>query len=168
VPILDRTRDRAHGRVEIRTLKAVTVRGFGFPHTSQVLQVTRKVRDLGSRRWRTVIVYAVTSLSHAQASPARLADLLRGHWGIETGLHWVRDVTFAEDASQVRTGSGPTSWPPCATSPSARFTAQDRSTSPPRSATTAATPGRRWPAGLEVGGLDFRMSLLTAVTEYAY
>jgi predicted transposase YbfD/YdcC len=107
VPVLDRTRDRAHGRVEIRTLKAVTVRGFGFPHTSQVLQVTRKVRDLGSRRWRTAIVYAVTSLSHAQASPARLADLLRGHWGIETGLHWVRDVTFAEDTSQVRTGSGP-------------------------------------------------------------
>jgi hypothetical protein len=30
------------------------------------------------------------SLSHAQASPARLADLLRGHWGIETGLHWCR------------------------------------------------------------------------------
>jgi hypothetical protein len=42
-----------------------------------------------------------------QASPARLADLIRGHWGIENGLHWVRDVTFAEDASQVRTGSAP-------------------------------------------------------------
>jgi predicted transposase YbfD/YdcC len=45
-----------------------------------------------------VVVYAVTSLAHAQASPARLADLLRGHWSIENGLHWVRDVTFAEDA----------------------------------------------------------------------
>jgi predicted transposase YbfD/YdcC len=32
VPVLDRTRHRAHGRVEIRTLKAVTVRGLGFPH----------------------------------------------------------------------------------------------------------------------------------------
>lgn len=50
VPVLDRTRDRAHGRVELRTLKAVTVRGFGFPHTTQVIQVTRRVRDLGSRR----------------------------------------------------------------------------------------------------------------------
>jgi hypothetical protein len=39
--------------------------------------------------------------------PARLADLLRGHWTIENGLHWVRDVTFAEDASQVRTGAAP-------------------------------------------------------------
>jgi predicted transposase YbfD/YdcC len=107
VPVLDRTRDRAHGRVELRTLKAVSVRGFGFPHSAQVVQVTRKTRDLGTRRWRTVVVYAVTSLAHAQASPARLADLLRGHWAIENGLHYVRDVTFAEDASQVRSGTGP-------------------------------------------------------------
>jgi predicted transposase YbfD/YdcC len=106
VPVLDRTRDRAHGRVEIRTLKAVTVGGFGFPHAAQVIQVTRKTRDLGARRWTTTVVYAVTSLAHAQASPARLADWIRGHWGIEA-LHHLRDVTFAEDASQVRTGTAP-------------------------------------------------------------
>ena len=44
--MLDRTRDRGHGRVELRTLKAVTVHRFGFPHAAQVLQVTRKTRDL--------------------------------------------------------------------------------------------------------------------------
>jgi predicted transposase YbfD/YdcC len=110
VPVLDRTRDRGHGRIELRTLKAVTVHHFGFPHTAQVLQVTRKTRDLRDgniRRWRTVVVYAITSLAFAQASPARLADLLRGHWAIENGLHYVRDVTFAEDASRVRTGTAP-------------------------------------------------------------
>jgi predicted transposase YbfD/YdcC len=83
-PVADRTRDRGHGRVELRTLKAVTVGHFGFPHAAQVLQVTRKVCDLGTRRWHTVVVYAVTSLPFAQARPARLADLLRGHWGIES------------------------------------------------------------------------------------
>ena len=52
-------------------------------------------------------VYAITSLTFAQASPARLAAYIGGHWAIENGLHHVRDVTFAEDASQVRTGTGP-------------------------------------------------------------
>ena len=107
VPVLDRTRDQAHGRVAIRTLKAVSVRGLGgFPHAAQVLQVTRKVRDLGTRSWRTTVIYAVTSLAHTQASPARLADLLRGHWAIEA-LHHIRDTTFAEDAAQLRTGAAP-------------------------------------------------------------
>jgi hypothetical protein len=53
-----------------------------------------------------VTVYAITSLPFELARPARLADLLRGHWGIEA-LHHVRDTTFAEDASQVRTGTAP-------------------------------------------------------------
>jgi predicted transposase YbfD/YdcC len=107
VPVLDRTGDRGHGRVEVRTLKAVSVHRFGFPHAAQVLQITRKTRALQApRRFKTVIVYAVTSLPFEQASPARLADLLRGHWAIEA-LHHLRDVTFAEDASQVRTDGGP-------------------------------------------------------------
>jgi predicted transposase YbfD/YdcC len=107
VPVLDRTRDRAHGRVELRTLKAITVRHFGFPHTAQVIQVIRKTRDLRTRRWRTVTIYAITSLTFEQARPARLADYIRGHWAIENGLHYLRDTTFAEDGSQVRTGAGP-------------------------------------------------------------
>jgi hypothetical protein len=58
VPVLDRTRGRGHGRVEVRTLKAVTVHRFGFPHAAQVLQPTRKTRDLRAPpgRWRTVTV----------------------------------------------------------------------------------------------------------------
>ncbi len=86
VPVPGRTRDRGHGRVERRTLKVVTVKGFGFPHAAQVIQVTRRVRDRRTRRWRTTVVYAITSLAHHQASPARLADLIRGHWQVENGL----------------------------------------------------------------------------------
>ena len=51
-------------------------------------------------------VDAVTSLTAAQAHPARLADYVRGHWGVEA-LHHIRDTTFAEDASQTRTGTTP-------------------------------------------------------------
>jgi DDE_Tnp_1-associated/Transposase DDE domain len=108
IPELDRTRDRGHGRIELRTLKAVSVHHFEFPHAAQILQVTRKTRDLHDHPWQctTVTVYAVTSLPFEQASPARLADLLRGHWAIEA-LHHVRDVTFCEDSSQTRTGAAP-------------------------------------------------------------
>ncbi|MER7773038.1 hypothetical protein [Kitasatospora sp. NPDC096140] len=49
----------------------------------------------------------VTSLRPRQAAPAELASWVRGHWGIENRLHHVRDTTFAEDASRVRTGSAP-------------------------------------------------------------
>jgi hypothetical protein len=102
VAVGDRTRDRAHGRIELRTLKVVSVQGFGFPHAAQVIQVTRTTRQLHTNRWRAVTVYAITSLPLQLARPVRLADLLRGHWAIEA-LHHLRDTTFAEDASQVRT-----------------------------------------------------------------
>jgi predicted transposase YbfD/YdcC len=106
IPVLDATHDRAHGRAEIRRLQVATVAGLGFPHATQALRITRRVRRLGSRRWRTVTVYALTNLTHLQAGPARLADWVRGHWGIEA-LHHIRDVTFAEDACQARTGNAP-------------------------------------------------------------
>lgn len=52
-------------------------------------------------------IYAITSLTPAQASPENLAALIRGHWVIENRLHWVRDVTYDEDRSQIRTANGP-------------------------------------------------------------
>jgi predicted transposase YbfD/YdcC len=92
--------------MEIRRLQVTTIAGLDFPHATQALRITRRVRSLHGRRWRTVVVYAITSLTAAQASPARLADWIRGHWGIEA-LHHIRDITFAEDASQIRTGTAP-------------------------------------------------------------
>jgi hypothetical protein len=77
-----------------------------FPHAAPAIQVTRRVRAPGSR-WRTVTVYAVISLALGTASPVQLAGWLRGHWKIENRLHWVRDVTFSDDASHARTGSLP-------------------------------------------------------------
>jgi predicted transposase YbfD/YdcC len=58
-------------------------------------------------KWSRETCYAVTSLTVTQASHAQLAAIIRGHWGIEDRLHWIRDMDFDEDRSQVRTASGP-------------------------------------------------------------
>jgi predicted transposase YbfD/YdcC len=99
---------RAHGRIERRIVKVVTITaGLAFPHAAQAIQITRRTRRPGSRKWRTEISYAITSLQASQAHPDQLAGWIRGHWKIENQLHWVRDVTFGEDASTARTGTGP-------------------------------------------------------------
>jgi Transposase DDE domain len=52
-------------------------------------------------------VYAITDLHVHQARPAHLAAWIRGHWTIENKLHWIRDGTYDENRSQIRTGTGP-------------------------------------------------------------
>jgi predicted transposase YbfD/YdcC len=67
-----------------------------------------KVERVFVRKGKTTreVRYAITSLG-AEVGAARLLCHIRGHWGIENRLHYVRDVTLGEDASQVRTGSAP-------------------------------------------------------------
>ena len=57
-------------------------------------------RQLGSKSTREER-YVISSLP---ADPVRLAELVRGHWGIENQLHWVLDVAFREDECRVRRG----------------------------------------------------------------
>jgi predicted transposase YbfD/YdcC len=109
VPVQDETGDRGHGRYDIRRLQAVTCTGalaLDFPHAVQALRIRRRRLNLATGRWSTITVYAITNLSTADAGPADLADWLRGHWAIET-LHHIRDVTYGEDASRIRTGNAP-------------------------------------------------------------
>ncbi len=80
---------------------------LGFPHAKQVLVIQRHTTDLAGGHPRTEVCYGITSLDAARADPARLGGLVRGQWEIENRLHWVRDVIFDEDRSQVRTGHGP-------------------------------------------------------------
>jgi predicted transposase YbfD/YdcC len=109
VPEATRSDDRGHGRREIRTLKILTIQaGIEFPHAAQALQIRRRRRRLDQpRRFTTETVYAITSLRVHQAKPAQLAAWIRRHWHIENQLHWVRDVTYDEDRSQIRAGTGP-------------------------------------------------------------
>jgi predicted transposase YbfD/YdcC len=111
VPVACQVREKGHGRAERRTLKVTAVAaGLAFPHAAQAIQIVRKRRPLtgkNSKKWSAETVYAITSLTVIQARPADLARIARGHWGIEDRLHWVRDVTYDEDRSQIRTGNGP-------------------------------------------------------------
>ncbi len=97
-----------HGdRQEVRRLQAST--GLNeysdWPHLGQVCRVERRVTRKGQTK--VEVAYLVTSLWPHEANARRLLELNRGHWGIENKLHWVRDVTFGEDACQVRKGSAP-------------------------------------------------------------
>jgi len=108
VPVADRTHDKGHGRVESRTVKLTAVAaGIGFPHARQAIQVTRRTRRGTNAKWHTETVYAITDLDFDDITPAELADAIRAHWSIENRLHWVRDVTYAEDLSTIRTGNAP-------------------------------------------------------------
>jgi predicted transposase YbfD/YdcC len=74
IPAIHTQRDQSHGREERRALKAATIAaGLAFPHAAQAIRLTRRIRHLGSGKGRTVTVYAVTSLTAAQATPAQLA-----------------------------------------------------------------------------------------------
>lgn len=101
--------DKKHGRLEQRRIWTSTALNdfVDFPYVAQVARIERTRRQVSSGKLETEVVYLVTSLSAGEASPERLLALNRGHWEIENRLHWVRDVTFAEDQSQVRTGTGP-------------------------------------------------------------
>src|SRR2546421_13111646 len=78
---------------------------LSWPFVAQVAQLTRTVTKAG--KTTTEVVYLITTLSPSKASPERLLDLNRGHWSIENRSHYVRDVTFGEDRSRLRTGNAP-------------------------------------------------------------
>ena len=106
IPLQGRTREAGHGRGEIRRIKAATVNNLLFPHARQAIQLKRRRANRKTGKVTIKTIYAVTSLPADRATPAQLAALIRGHWSIEA-LHHIRDVTFAEDASQLRTGNAP-------------------------------------------------------------
>jgi predicted transposase YbfD/YdcC len=106
IPAGASTRGTGHGRTETRTLKTAHVAGLDFPHARQAIKITRRRQEITTGKISRETVYAVTSLTSAHATARDLARLAREHWSIEAHHH-IRDVTFAEDTSTSRTGSGP-------------------------------------------------------------
>jgi len=103
-----RTVDIGHGRIEQRhiTTSEALVGYSDWPGLAQVFELGRHITQ-NTTKERVEVVYGVTSLNPERATPERLLELIRGHWQIENKSHWVRDVTFDEDRSQVRCGHIP-------------------------------------------------------------
>lgn len=102
------TRGKGHGRVEVRTLTSTTWLNeylSDWPSVGQVFRVERERRVKGVVT--VEVVYGITSLTRAEADAERLLAVVRSHWGIENGLHHVRDETFREDRCRVRSRTAP-------------------------------------------------------------
>jgi hypothetical protein len=99
--------DRGHSRTEHRTLRVADCGDALFPAARQVFRLRRDTGGLDGVRTSKEIVYAITSLTAGLAPPAHLNHYTRRHWTVENRLHYVRDVTFREDLSQLRTGTAP-------------------------------------------------------------
>jgi predicted transposase YbfD/YdcC len=101
--------DKGHGRIEKRTIEVTSslagYLGSDWPGCEQVFRLTRERTIKG--KTETEVVFGITSLLPERAGVKGLLGLTRGHWGIENGLHGVRDGTLREDASRIRKGSGP-------------------------------------------------------------
>lgn len=103
---VQRVTTTGRGRRTTRTIRVLSAPAWiEFAGAAQIAQIRRTVTIKGKKTIETV--YIVTSADPRTASPATLAGWVVGHWGIENRLHWVRDVTFDEDRSQVRTRHAP-------------------------------------------------------------
>ena len=103
------TCEKGHGRLHWRDLVACSeLNEFLASPWSGVAQVFCLRRRVEKPLVCTQeVIYGITSLTPAQASPQRLLELIRDHWAIENRLHYRRDVTLKEDACQVRKGKAP-------------------------------------------------------------
>lgn len=100
----DMTGDRGHGRTEHRS---IPVDDTLFPGARQAFRLRRDVGGLDGAWTSKEIVYGITGLPTDLVGPAHLSHYQRAHRTVENRLHWVRDCTFNEDKSQVRTGNAP-------------------------------------------------------------
>lgn len=98
---------KGHGRLETRRLVGSTeLCGYvAWPDVGQVLQRTCERTILKTGKTTVEITYGITSLTPDDAEVQQVEQFWRGHWAIENRVHYVRDVTFGEDAGHAYTGN---------------------------------------------------------------
>jgi predicted transposase YbfD/YdcC len=102
--------NKGHGRIERRTLTTSEMLNtyVAWPGLAQVYRLERHFQWWrNGRAYRTSceVEFGITSLTRNEASPEQLLNMRRAHWGIETGLHYRRDVTLKEDATRMTVGN---------------------------------------------------------------
>ena len=99
--------ERGHGRQEHRRVTASTELNeyLDWPGVAQVFMVERCWQ--AGEATKGAVRYGITSLPPGVADASRLGALTRGHWQIENGLHYVKDVTLGEDRSLIHKENGP-------------------------------------------------------------
>ena len=100
----DQSLNIGHGRIERRYITVTSDLNdyLDFPHVQQVFRLQRLIQHQATGQLTYQVVFGITSLSQEQCSPQQLLEIVRSHWHIENRLHYVRDVTFREDASRIR------------------------------------------------------------------
>ncbi|HUN37153.1 MAG TPA: ISAs1 family transposase [Trebonia sp.] len=98
---------KGHGRRERRSIRTAPAAGIDWPGAAQVMRIRRDAGPTHGHWTSKEVAYAITSLPPGLAGPRHLATHARLHWHVENKEHYVRDVTFREDAQKARTGSMP-------------------------------------------------------------
>jgi predicted transposase YbfD/YdcC len=99
--------EKGHGRLETRTLisGAAHIEDVDWPGVAQVMRRECERIELKTGKVTREVSYGLTSLRVEQANAATLERLWRGHWTIENRVHYVRDVSFGEDAGHAAEGN---------------------------------------------------------------
>ena len=105
-----KTTNKNHGRIEIRECWAVT--DPDFTHYLRGLENWKSLRSLVKVSSQRQTSNGTSNedryfISSSKLSAKQLLKAVRGHWGIENGLHWVLDIAFREDESRVRKDYAP-------------------------------------------------------------
>jgi predicted transposase YbfD/YdcC len=96
---------QGHGRIETRWTQVMAVPATlrhreAWQDVATIARCTRSYTENGVEK--SEVRYFISSLP---PQVKKIARAIRGHWGIENGLHWVLDMYFAEDRNRARTGN---------------------------------------------------------------